>query len=139
MVDLLTKARRSRNMRQIQSKHTKPELAVRRIVHSMGYRFRLHKSGLPGRPDIVFQAPMKIIDVRGCFWHRHTGCIDSHIPKSRAAYWAPKLRGNEQRDLRNRRLLKKLGWKVLVIWECEVAPSKLSKLKRKIARFLGGT
>ena len=137
MVDLLTKARRSRNMRQIQSKHTKPELATRRIVHSMGYRFRLHKSGLPGRPDIVFQAPKKIIDVRGCFWHHHAGCVDSHIPKSRREYWEPKLRGNVQRDLRNLKLLKKLGWKVLVIWECEVTPSKLSRLKRKITRFLG--
>ena len=137
MVDKLTQARRSNNMRQIHSKHTRPELNVRSIVHSLGYRFRLHKSDLPGKPDLVFPARKKIIDVRGCFWHGHTGCIDSHIPKSKTNYWAPKLRGNKQRDARNLKLLKNLGWKVLVVWECEAARPESSKLRGKLLRFLG--
>jgi DNA mismatch endonuclease, patch repair protein len=100
----------------------------------MGYRYRLHVTKLPGKPDLVFPRLRRIIDVRGCFWHRHPGCIDSHIPKSRTFYWRPKLRRNQRRDKENTRKLRKLGWRVLVVWECEVRNA--SKLSRRIARFL---
>lgn len=136
MVDLFSKSRRSENMRLIRSKHTKPELGVRRMVHAMGYRFRLHISELPGKPDLVFASRKKIIDVRGCFWHCHTDCIDSHIPKSRMDYWRPKLRKNVRRDKNNLKSLRKLGWQVLIIWECEVTPSNAIRLRDKIRHFL---
>jgi DNA mismatch endonuclease, patch repair protein len=135
VTDRLTKARRSENMRRIRSKGMKPELAVRRLVYSLGYRFRLHSKSLPGKPDLVFTAKKKIIEVRGCFWHQHSGCIDSHIPKSRKDYWLPKLRGNVRRDQKNLRKLHRLGWKVRVIWECEI-PALLVR-SEPVRSFLG--
>ena len=137
MADVLSKAARSRNMRQIRSKDTKPEIAIRSLIHEMGYRFRLHAPTLPGKPDLVFRGRKKIVEVRGCFWHRHFGCVDSHVPKSRTEYWGPKLRGNVRRDVQNLKSLKGLGWKVLVIWECEVTQSNATKLQSKLKRFLG--
>lgn len=110
-------------------------MTVRRLAHGMGFRFRLHVASLPGKPDLVFPRSRRIVEVRGCFWHCHAGCIDSHIPKSRISYWRPKLKRNQQRDLENGRELKQLGWKVLVIWECEVRD--LKKVARKLERFLG--
>jgi DNA mismatch endonuclease (patch repair protein) len=122
-------------MRRIRSRDTSAEMIVRRMVHAMGYRYRLHVAALPGKPDIVLPRLAKIIDVRGCFWHQHAGCADSHIPASRADYWRPKLLGNRARDAANVRALRKLGWRILVVWECETkSPAKLS---RRIARFLG--
>lgn len=112
----------------------KPEMAVRQCVHRLGYRFRLHVAGLPGRPDLVFPRLGKIIEVRGCFWHQHSGCVDSHVPKSRVEYWRPKLRGNQKRDKDNLRKLRSLGWSVLLVWECEVPKSKI--LAVKLQRFL---
>jgi DNA mismatch endonuclease, patch repair protein len=138
-MDLLSKARRSQNMRQIRSKHTKPELLVRSLAHRMGYRFCLHRESLPGKPDMVFVRHKKIVDIRGCFWHGHKGCIDSHIPKSRIGYWGSKLKSNVKRDVRNLTKLKKLGWKVLIIWECEVMQTDATKLERKLKRFLGSS
>lgn len=132
----MSRARRSKNMRQIRSKDTKPEMAVRRLLREMGYRFRLHRVTLPGKPDLVFPSRRKIVDVRGCFWHRHNGCVDSHIPKSRAGYWGPKLRRNVRRDRRNLKRLRDLGWKVLVVWECEVTQSNIAKLRSKLRHFL---
>ncbi len=108
-------------MRRIRSKGMKPELIVRRLVHGMGYRYVLHSPKLPGKPDLVFPKHKKIIEVRGCFWHQHRGCVDSHIPKSRTEYWIPKLDRNKQRDATNLRRLRALGWEVLVVWECWVA------------------
>jgi len=102
----------------------------------MGYRFRLHPAVLPGKPDVVFPRLMKIIEVRGCFWHQHKGCIDSHIPKSRVGYWRPKLHKNVRRDSRNLRALRALGWRVLIIWECEAARPGLQILVHKLKRFL---
>lgn len=113
------------NMGRIRSKNTSPEMAVRRLVHSMGYRFRLHVADLPGKPDIVLPRWKTIIDVRGCFWHQHPGCIDSHIPKSRRAYWKPKLMRNQRRDKENIRELKRLGWRVCVIWECQTKSAQV--------------
>jgi DNA mismatch endonuclease, patch repair protein len=122
-------------MRQIRSRDTSPEMIVRRLVHGMGYRFRLHVALLPGKPDIVLPRLKSIIEVRGCFWHRHPRCIDSHVPKSRIHYWEPKLQRNQQRDEENGRKLRQLGWRVLVIWECET--KSVEKLSRRITGFLG--
>jgi len=123
-------------MRQIQAKNTSPELVVRRLVHSMGYRYRLHVASLPGKPDLVFPRLRRIIEVRGCFWHQHPGCIDSHIPKSRRGYWRPKLQGNTQRDANNTAKLRRLGWRVLVVWGCECEATNPRPLAGRLKRFL---
>ena len=134
-MDNLTPERRSANMSRIRSRDTSPEMIVRRLVHGMGFRYRLHVQSLPGKPDIVLPRLKSIIDVRGCFWHQHSGCIDSHIPKSRRQYWAPKLAHNQERDAENGRQLRRLGWRVCLVWECETkAPRTLIK---RLARFLG--
>lgn len=124
-------------MRQIKSAGMKPELAVREIVHRLGGRYRLHRHDLPGRPDLVFPARRKIIFVHGCFWHQHSGCKLAHRPRSNLSYWKKKLASNVARDKRNLRALKELGWRVLVIWECETRDPK--KLRRRLFRFLGLT
>jgi DNA mismatch endonuclease (patch repair protein) len=122
-------------MRQIKSKGMKPEMTVRKMVHAMGYRYRLHSPTLPGKPDLVFPRLKSVIEVRGCFWHQHQGCVDSHVPKSRIEYWLPKLQRNGERDRKNLQTLKNLGWRVLVLWECEVTESK--NLTARLKRFLG--
>lgn len=137
MTDKLSAARRSDNMRKIPATNTSPELSVRRLIHSMGFRYRLHVAKLPGKPDIVLPRLNKIIEVRGCFWHQHgRTCIDSHIPKSRIDYWKPKLERNRKRDALNLRRLRALGFTVLVIWECEVKDER--SLRRKLSAFLTG-
>ena len=133
MTDKLSPERRSANMRNIRSKHTSPEMTIRRLVHGMGFRYRLHVPTLPGKPDMVFPRLNRIIEVRGCFWHQHKGCIDARIPKSHIEYWKPKLAGNVKRDKRNEKLLEKLGWKVLALWECEANSSGTA---RQIGSFL---
>src|ERR1700737_2829184 len=112
-------------MRRIRSKDTSPEMLVRRLVHGMGFRYRLHVQKLPGRPDLVLPRLKKIIQVHGCFWHQHTGCPHSHIPKSRIEYWRPKLTKNKQRDRNNDRALRKQGWEVLTLWECELKSTSI--------------
>jgi DNA mismatch endonuclease, patch repair protein len=134
VVDRLTPGQRSANMRRIRSRDTSPEMIVRRLVHGMGYRYRLHSSKLPGRPDLVLARLRKIVDIRGCFWHQHDDCPDSHIPRSRVNYWQPKLLGNRRRDLENIKKLKRLGWKVLIVWECETKEAK--RLIARVRRFL---
>lgn len=124
-------------MRQIRAKDTRPELTVRQLAHRLGFRFRLHAAHLPGKPDLVFPRLKRIIEVRGCFWHQHPGCIDSHIPKSRISYWKLKLSRNQQRDVENGRKLRQLGWKVLVIWECDALDRK--KLTARLKRFLAAS
>jgi DNA mismatch endonuclease (patch repair protein) len=121
-------------MRRIQAKDTSPEMVVRRLVHGMGFRYRLHVADLPGKPDLVFPRLKRIIEVRGCFWRQHGKCIDSHIPKSRRNYWLPKLKRNERRDIENLRNQKEHGFRVLVVWECEVKKGKT--LASKLRRFL---
>ena len=113
---------RSANMRAIRSKGMKPELAVRRMLHGMGYRYRLHRQDLPGRPDLVFASRRKVVFVHGCFWHQHRDptCRLVHRPKSNLNYWLPKLKRNVARDAKHRAHLAEMGWKVLVLWECEV-------------------
>jgi len=131
-MDTLTRAQRSERMSLIRSKDTKPEIAVRRIVHGMGYRYRLHDKELPGHPDMVFRSRSKVIFVHGCFWHLHRNCC--RPPKSRREYWKPKLESNAARDRRTRRQLIRMGWRSLVIWECELVDR--DKLERKVGRFL---
>ena len=136
MTDSLSPSRRSANMAAILSKGMKPELVVRRLVYSLGYRFRLHRKNLPGKPDLVFGPRRKIIFVHGCFWHLHPkdDCLDSRRPKSNRGYWLPKLRRNVERDAQHLRALRKLGWKVLVIWECETKDQ--TRLVKRLDRFL---
>lgn len=137
MTDKLTPERRSENMRRIRAKGTSPEMTVRRLVHNMGYRYRLHVASLPGKPDLVFPRLRRIIEVRGCFWHQHPGCIDSHIPKTHLDYWRSKLECNMQRDADNVAKLKRLGWRILVIWGCECETAGLQALTNRLKRFLG--
>jgi DNA mismatch endonuclease (patch repair protein) len=135
-MDRISREQRSANMRQIRSKDTHPELALRSLIHRLGYRFRLHRKDLPGRPDLVFPGRRKVIFAHGCFWHQHSECGEGRIPGSRLDYWAPKLRRNQIRDAANQALLEKQGWRVLVIWECEL--KKFKSLTTKLKRFLGG-
>lgn len=127
---------RRRIMKSNAAKNTRPELIVRSIVHRMGYRFRLHKQDLPGCPDIVLTRHRKIIEVRGCFWHMHGCPLGRRSPKHNAAYWRAKLNGNKRRDARNLRSLRSLGWRVLVVWECQTLPGQESELVRLLCSFL---
>lgn len=121
-------------MAQIRKVDTKPEMIVRRLVHAMGYRFRLHRRDLPGAPDLVFPSRRKVIFVHGCFWHRHD-CRDGRkLPRSKPDYWGPKLERNKQRDGASVAQLEKLGWKVLALWECQL--KDLAQLRRTITSFL---
>jgi DNA mismatch endonuclease, patch repair protein len=126
--------KRSALMARVRGKDTKPELVVRRIAHSLGYRFRLHTRALPGTPDLVFPRLRSIIFVHGCFWHRHLNCRRTTDPKTRVSYWQTKFRENVERDRRKRRELKALGWRVLTIWECQTLDT--SKLERRLRNFL---
>jgi DNA mismatch endonuclease (patch repair protein) len=124
---------RSENMRAIRSKDTVPEMAVRSLVHGLGYRFRLHRADLPGKPDLVFPARRKVIFVHGCFWHSH-GCKAGLIPGTNQDFWLPKLLRNKLRDGENLEALAELGWAPLVVWQCELRDS--GSLLLKIKRFL---
>ena len=134
MVDKLTQEKRSWNMGRVRNKHTKPELIVRSLLHREGYRFRLHKKELPGRPDIVLPKFNIVVLVHGCFWHRHKNCSDATTPKTRTDFWKNKFAENEERDRRTKKALQQAGWKVIVIWECETSrPADLLKrLDREI-------
>jgi DNA mismatch endonuclease (patch repair protein) len=134
-VDKLSTEQRSANMARIRSKDTHPELVLRSLIHGLGYRFRLHRKDLPGKPDIVFPGRRKIIFAHGCFWHQHPGCPEGRVPGSRLEYWAPKLTKNQSRDAANQSHLKDEGWDLLVIWECEL--KDISAVKRKVRDFLG--
>ena len=117
---------RSRNMSAIKSKNTKPEIAVRKVLHSMGYRFRLHRKNLPGSPDIVLPKYKTVIFVHGCFWHRHENCKYASTPKTREEFWQNKFKVNLKRDREIQEKIKNIGWKSVVIWECEVKNNKLN-------------
>jgi DNA mismatch endonuclease (patch repair protein) len=125
---------RSRIMRSIRQKDTKPEILVRKLIHAMGFRFRLHQRGLPGKPDIVMRRHHVIIQVHGCFWHQH-GCSISNIPRTRKEYWIPKLARNAERDEANLIRLTSMGWRVITVWECELRD--LVALSRKLHKFVG--
>jgi DNA mismatch endonuclease (patch repair protein) len=123
-------------MKAIKSKNTKPEMVVRRLVHKLGYRYRLHRPDLPGKPDLVFALKKKVIFVHGCFWHAHsaTRCTNGRRPKTNAEYWTRKLNRTVERDLSNISSLKRRGWKVLVIWECKL--TKEAQLAERLRGFL---
>ncbi len=121
-------------MRNIKSASTAPEVAVRKVVYSLGFRYRLHARDLPGRPDLVFRAQKKAIFVHGCFWHQHRDCVDGRAPKSNPSYWGPKLRRNVERDSENEAALKALGWKICKIWECEARDK--GQVSRRVKSFL---
>jgi DNA mismatch endonuclease (patch repair protein) len=135
-VDRLTAAARSANMRRIKSRDTSPELVVRRFLHRSGFRFALHRRDLPGRPDIVFPALRTCVFVHGCFWHGCGRCVDgTRTVKSRSNYWLAKIRGNRKRDLQHVKALSQLGWKVYVLWECQLrTPVTLTRLAKSLAR-----
>jgi DNA mismatch endonuclease (patch repair protein) len=134
MPDTLSIAERSERMRLIRSKDTKPEMLVRRIIFSMGHRYRLHSRSLPGHPDIVFSRQRKAVFVHGCFWHRHANCRKARLPKSKLDYWLLKLAKNRNRDKINEGRLRKLGWRILVVWECQTRHP--AALRTRIDRFL---
>ena len=125
---------RSRIMKSVGRADTKPEIVVRRLCHSMGYRFRLHRKDLPGTPDLVFPKLRKVVFVHGCFWHRHPNCPRATTPKTREEFWWDKFKANVQRDARSEKALRSMGWAVLVIWECET--QNVALLELQLRRFL---
>ena len=137
MADHLTKEKRSWNMRQIKNQHTKPEVLIRSLLHRAGYRFRINDNKLPGKPDIVLPKYKTVIFVHGCFWHRHENCSKASIPKTNHAYWDEKFQKNIARDKAVNKKLLKLGWDVIVVWECEVLSDPVSVVSRIISK-LGG-
>lgn len=136
MADVVDKATRSRMMSGIKAKDTAPEMLVRRFLHSHGFRYRLHVKDLPGKPDIVLPKYHTVIFVHGCFWHQHPGCKDVVLPKSNTKFWKDKLEGNAKRDVGNIAELGRLGWRCLVVWECETGYRRtLNRLIRRIQRW----
>lgn len=135
-VDRLSPVQRSQLMARIRSKDTKPEWVVRRLVHGMGYRYVLHDRRLPGTPDLVFPSRRRIIFVHGCFWHGHD-CGRVFLPKTNSEFWSEKISRNRSRDETQLAELRKLGWKVLTVWECSTNPKALASLQRRLERFLG--
>lgn len=129
---------RRRNLAAVKGKDTAPEMTVRKLLHSMGYRYRLQRRDLPGRPDIILPGRRAVIDIRGCFWHRHPspGCKNAVLPKTRADWWAAKLMRNVERDEAAQAALEAAGWRVLVVWECETRDGQ-EGLGKRLARFLG--
>lgn len=136
-MDRLSKEHRSWNMSKIRGKNTLPEKAVRSLLHQLGYRFRIHRQDLPGSPDIVLPRFRAIIFVHGCFWHRHPGCKYAYTPKSRIDFWLRKFDDNIRRDKQSLQSLRRLGWRVLVVWECQTIDQKT--LAKRLNRFLSST
>lgn len=135
MPDMLTPDQRSALMARIGPKDSRAELIARRLLHRMGYRFRLHRRDLPGSPDIVLPGRRKVIFLHGCFWHRHIGCRRASNPKSRLDYWLPKFERTVARDVQNVIDLEELGWDVLIVWECETRD--VAALQHRLIEFLG--
>lgn len=137
VVGTFAKSERSRIMAAVKSRDTSPELVVRRLFHASGFRYRLHVRSLPGTPDMVFPRLKKIINVSGCFWHMH-GCGRCRIPASHRHYWIAKLKRNAARDRRTTRALRRAGWSVLTVWECQTAGPKAARLRQRLEMFLSG-
>lgn len=133
-MDRISRQNRSWNMSRIRGRDTKPEMTVRRLLHGMGYRYALHSSKLPGRPDLVFPARRKVIFVNGCFWHMHVCRAGSVVPSTRSEFWQRKRGGNVERDRSNLKALRRDGWRVLVVWECEIKNN--TSLLGRLTRFL---
>ena len=134
MVDIVDSRRRSEMMSGITGRDTAPEIVVRRIAHRLGFRFRLYRKDLPGRPDLVFPRHRAVIFVNGCFWHRHAGCQYAYTPKTRVPFWTGKFSQNVVRDRRNEEALHRLGWRVLVIWECQTRDR--ASLEERLLQYL---
>ena len=134
MIDKLTPERRSALMARVRSRNTDPELIVRRMCHRLGYRFRLHRKDLPGRPDLAFPKLRSVIFVHGCFWHRHANCKRASTPKTRATFWTLKFERNVGRDASAKKALRKKGWRVLTVWECQL--KRTVSLEARITEFL---
>lgn len=135
MTDIVDQATRSRMMARIRNRDTAPEMAVRRELYRLGIRYRLHNGKLPGRPDIVIGRLRTVIFVHGCYWHRHPGCRLAYTPKSNVEFWQRKLEGNAKRDAENQARLVEMGWRVIIIWECEIRDREA--LRQRLARLLG--
>lgn len=135
MADTVTPEVRSAIMARIKSKGMKPEMRVRRLLHGLGYRYRLHRGDLPGRPDLVFPARRKVVFVNGCFWHLHEGCDRVRVPSSNRDYWVAKLNRNRERDRQNAALLERDGWGVMTVWECELRD--INDAESRLTEFLG--
>lgn len=135
--DVFSPEQRSAIMAKVHGRDTKPEVLVRSLIHRMGFRFRLHDKQLPGHPDIVLPRHRKVVFVHGCFWHQHAGCPHAARPSSNVAYWDKKLDGNMRRDRANLEKLEALGWRVLVIWECQTRDR--DRLLRDLCQFLTST
>ena len=133
MSDRFDNSTRSRIMAAVKCVNTKPEITVRKLIHRLGYRYRLHRKDLPGKPDVVFGPKRKAIFIHGCFWHNHD-CSKGKLPKSNIEFWEPKLKGNRERDEKNIIELNNMGWKILEIWQCEI--SDIEKLADRIIDFL---
>ena len=137
MADTLTPQGRSERMSRIRGKDTGPEMALRRALHAMGLRYRLHVRDLPGRPDLVFPSRKAVVFVHGCFWHQHDGCSIANVPKSNVTYWQAKFMANRARDARTTRRLRALGWRVIVVWECGLTTNaKVATTSVRVARLL---
>ena len=136
-MDIVDSKRRSKMMSRIKGRDTVPEIAVRRIAHRLGFRFRLYRKDLPGCPDLVFPRFRAVVFVHGCFWHRHCGCRYAYLPKTRVRFWNDKFRGNVARDRRNEAALREIGWRVLVIWECETRDRE--HVKKQLLSYLRPT
>jgi len=134
MTDIFSPSKRSWIMSRVKSKNTSPELRVRSLAHRLGYRFRLHRKDLPGKPDLAFPSRKKVIFVHGCFWHGHDCARGKRIPKSNSEYWITKIKRNLERDINHTRNLKSLGWDVLTIWECETKDTE--DLRKRLVSFL---
>jgi DNA mismatch endonuclease, patch repair protein len=136
MIDVVDRVTRSRMMAGIRGKDTKPELDLRRALHRKGLRYRLHVPGLPGRPDIVMPRHQAIIEIHGCFWHRHSNCPFCTTPASNSGFWKPKFAETIKRDKRNLEALWKLGWRVAVVWECSIKEKGAEAVSTKLAKWL---
>lgn len=137
MTDHLSPEKRSENMSRIRGKDTTPELFVRRMLHRLGFRFRLYRRDIPGNPDIVLPKYKTAIFIHGCYWHRHKGCHRGQsVPNINREFWLNKFRKNQMRDVEVRRQLEKVGWRILVIWECEVKPRRRTDLEARLLKDL---
>ncbi|NRG17581.1 DNA mismatch endonuclease Vsr [Rhizobiales bacterium] len=131
-MDIYDPKKRSQIMAKVRGKDSKPELAVRRFLHRRGLRYHLHRSDFPGKPDLVFTSRHVAVFVHGCFWHQHPGCRKAKLPDSRKEFWAKKLAANVSRDLGAQKALRDIGWKPIIIWECEIIPERLEQLYEEI-------
>jgi DNA mismatch endonuclease (patch repair protein) len=136
MADIFSKEKRSDLMRNVGPKNSKQELIVRKLIHGLGYRYRLHKKGLPGSPDLVFPKYYKVIFVNGCFWHGCENCYRSRLPKTNLKYWKQKIKENKERDLKKIAELESLGWGSMIIWQCELDIKNADRLIKRIKSFL---